>query len=185
MIRREGAVPWILAIAFLWTATPGYGFVIDFSTEDDGVTPLVNGQSVSSPEEFGTLFNLSSSGAGNLGLSIYDSTPGFNGSTDDDLQVDLGNLLILQWSGRPTQTVPGFFDEPNDAKDGGIMIFDFLFPVEMTSVALIDINGGGQSVFVTLTDVNGLTRTYDVPGLWTNDISKLGPDGYDTLDMTT
>ena len=73
------------------------GFVtIDFSTDDFGA-PLVNGQDISSPEEFGNLISISSSG-NNQGAAIFDSDPmGPNmGGGDPDLLVGLGNILIIQ-----------------------------------------------------------------------------------------
>src|SRR6185436_15142646 len=70
---------------------------IDFASGDDPArTALVNGQSVSSPPEFGRTIELASSGA-NLGPAILDSTqlrPDRHGP-DRDLLVGLGNVLIL------------------------------------------------------------------------------------------
>lgn len=161
---------------------------IDFSTEDDFITPLANGQSVESPDEFGNLFNLNvtAGGAGgNDGLAIFDtSDPGPNSSGGDpDLLVNLGNALIFQ--NNNSAMTGDFFNTPNDDAGGGSMRWAFLSPVEMLSLDLIDINGSGQQVDIILTDGNGLTRTYDVPSLWTNDIDAEGPLGYGTLDLTT
>ncbi len=158
---------------------------IDFST-DDGGNVLVDGQDISSPPEFGNIINISSSGP-NLGAAIFDSDPlGPNmGGPDPDLLVDLGNILILQSNDNPTQTVPGIFDTPNDDLNGGVITFDFKLDLELLSIDLVDINGNNQSALLTLTDANNLTRVYDVPSLWTNDISVGGPDGFQTLDLTT
>ncbi len=174
------------ASAFAGTAAAGpvVPITVDFSFEDDGVTPLVNGQSVQSPDEFGTLFTLSATGS-NLGAAIFDSDPaGPNAGGDDaDLLVGLGNLLILQSNAEPAQSVPGIFDTPNDSAAGGSLIFDFVLPSALSSVTLVDIDGGG--INVTLTDSNGLVRVYDVPAGWTKDIADEGPDGFDVLDLTT
>ena len=99
----------------------GGRYLMPFETEDDYVTPLVNGQDLATPHEFGRLF--SSSGA-NAGAAIFDSTPlGPNDpSQDRDLLVGLGNLLILQNSQAAGQSVPGVFDHPNDFPD--LVVYD-------------------------------------------------------------
>ncbi len=161
--------------------------LIDFSTDDGGV-PLLNGQDISSPPEFGNLVNINGvPSAGNAGPAIFDSSfAGPNASgPDPDLIVGLGNILIVQDGGTTTQTVPGIFDTPNDDAGGGAILFDFLQPVTMESIDLIDINGNNQDVLLILTDSTGETRTYDVPSSWTKDIDVAGPNGFDTLDLTT
>jgi hypothetical protein len=115
---------------------------LDFDTEDDFTTPLVNGQSISTfPDvqdakdnndtvfEFGRLVNISTlafGSDGHEGAAIFDSTPG--GPNDDggilpngvdrDLLVDKGNIMILQNDSHPaTTTDPTYglvFDVPND-----------------------------------------------------------------------
>ena len=79
--------------AATFAATP---ITIDFSVEDDGVTPLVNGQDISTPPEFGVFFLVSDTG-NNAGAAIFDTDPnGPNGGgSDPDLLVDTGNCLIL------------------------------------------------------------------------------------------
>ncbi len=183
---------------------------IDWSTEDDLTTPLVNGQSVSTfvdqqPTdtvfEFGNLFNLSTNqfgSDGHLGAAIFDSTP--NGPNDDggvqpvaedpDLLVDRGNILILQNDDSPGSSIdPTFgliFDVPNDersADDDGSLVLDFLVPVELESIVLVDINGG-VNVIVTMVDGDGRERVYDVPQKWTNDVT-VAPVGFDTLMLNT
>ena len=161
--------------------------VLDFETEDDGVTPLVNGQAVASPPMFGNLVLVNGFGSNNYGTAIFDSDPaGPNAfSSDPDLLVDLGNILILQED--QGQTVPGFFDEPDDAQLGGTMQLDFLQPVQLHSVDLIDVCPGQplQDVSLTLLDEAGNARDYFVPGGWTSDRFAEGPPGYGTLDLTT
>jgi hypothetical protein len=160
---------------------------VDFETEDDFATPLVNGQDLSTPPEFGTLFALSSSGP-NVGPAIFDSTPGGpnDPSQDRDLLVGLGNLLILQTGDAPMQTVPGVFDRPNDDEDGGTLFFAFTRPLEVLSLELVDIDqGSAQTAIVTLTDELGRSRVYSVPMGWTEDILINGPPGFRTLDTTT
>lgn len=159
--------------------------VLDFETEDDGVTPLVNGQEVTTPPAFGNVVAISASGP-NWGPAIFDSDPaGPNaGGPDPDLLVDLGNVLILQED--PTQTTPWLFDLPDDALLGGTLRFDFLEPAELLSIDLIDVCPGPplQDVTVELVDQALKTRTYHVPGGWTGDVPAL-PPGHGTLDLTT
>ena len=120
------------------------------------------------------------------GASIFDSDPfGPNASgADRDLLVDLGNILILQNDVFATQTLPGFYDIANDEERGGTLIFDFLDPVEMLSIDLIDVDNHG-AVTLTLLDADGNIRTYEVPSFWTFDIFADGMGGYDTLDLTS
>lgn len=173
------------AALMIGSSALGSVVTIDFSTDDDGVTPLLNGQVVASPGFFGTYFNLSSLGSRQLGPVIFDSNPaGPNaGGPDPDLLVGLGNILMMQDDSRPAMTVPGFFDTPDDAALGGVLVFDFTSPVALQSVDLVDINGNGP-VVLTLTDGGGLTRTYSVPRHWTFD-RTVSPNGYDTLDLTS
>ena len=161
---------------------------LDFQTEDDFATPLVNGQDISTPPEFGNFVSISSMGT-NAGAAIFDSTIGGpnDPGQDCDLLVDTGNLLILQALKRSEQSVPGIFDEPDDADVGGALIFDFDRPIEAQSVDLsdIDVPPGIQDGLVTLIDGAGRARVYTVPSAWTSDICREGGAGYGTLDLTT
>ena len=71
---------------------------LDFDTEDDLITPLVNGQDISTPPEFGNFVSLSSSGS-NQGLAIFDSNPaGPNAAGPDaDLSSCLGSTRRPWW----------------------------------------------------------------------------------------
>lgn len=161
---------------------------IDFSLEDDGVTPLLNGQMIDQNEEFGILFEVLASGS-NAGAAIFDSTPGVN-PADPDLWVDLGNILILQSnSGNDAASTGDFFDSPNDDADSNnIVSFNFFQSVMMEAIDLVDVDQNGP-VTVTLTDAQGRARTYVVPANWTYEISDpnlpVGGLGYDTLDLTS
>ena len=160
---------------------------LDFDTQDDLVTPLVNGQDLSTPPEFGEVFAISSTGA-NAGPAIFDSTPGGpnDPSQDPDLLVGLGNLVILQNNQASAQAVAGIFDHPNDDQDGGTVVFTFVRALEPLSVDLVDIDQGAvQRASVELVDENGNTRFYDVPAGWTGDRQVNGPPGFKTLDLTT
>ena len=164
-------------------------FTIDFSTEDDFTTPLANGQDISTPPEFGNLFDiLSDDSETHFGPAIFDTTPGVN-LADPDLHVDLGNALILQ--GHSTQSQPGFFDIPNDSAFGGRLTFDFgelqfTRHATVTSLDLIDMCLEAQnSAVITLTDVLGHEVVYTVPPGWTTEINSEGPPGFGTLDLTT
>jgi hypothetical protein len=212
----------LIALAGLWAATASvvYGlpistYTIDFETEDDFVTPLVDGQSIySTPRpdraaspaiaysndtvlEFGNLFNVSStvigSGAGHLGPAIFNSNMSPAETQDDDLCVSLGNVLLLHRTEGPNHDFDPahglVFRNPNDEadfEDRGSIVFDFLVPlVRPMSIDLADIDRNVE-VVVVLTDNLGRERTYLVPENWTTDIN-LNPagQGYQTLDLQT
>jgi hypothetical protein len=187
-----------LAALAITTGASAAPFLIDFETEDDFLpgpaTPLVNGQKIDT--EFGNLFTVTSTvtggGNGHLGPAIFDSSnPGPNvGGPDPDLLVNLGNIMILQADESPATTLdPTYgtlFDTPNDEatnNDAGSIFFNFLLPVSLTSVDLVDVNGGAHMT-LTLTDGSNLTRVYDVPMQWTTDV-QVAPTGWQTLDLTT
>ncbi len=173
----EGAV-WIL---FLTGAEPEC-LTLDFETEDDLLTPLVNGQHID--VEFGTHVTITSTGP-NAGAGIFDSTLGGSNdpSQDPDLLVNTGNLLILQTENFPPD-VNDVFPRPNDDEDGGTLSFSFLAPVETRSLRLVDIDAGDETSRVILSDSTGLRRTYTVPGNWTGD-RTLSQPGQGTLDLVT
>lgn len=151
--------------------------VLDFETEDDGITPLLNGQALSTPPVFGNVVALSSSGP-NAGLAVFDSTPGGpnDPSINSDMLVGHGNMLLLQDNARAHQSTPGIFDAVTDDPQGGNMIFDFLVPVTPRSVLLADINPPpNQGASVTLTDEAGRTRVYAVQPGWTGPYGDAGP----------
>lgn len=152
---------------------------IDFTTDLLG-TPLVNGQSLPSPGPYSPLFDMQSAGS-NAGLAIFDTSP--NGpnklAEDQDLLVDLGNALILQDSSRSDQTVPGIFDQPDDAVSGEIL-FRFASEITAVSITLIDIDV--DAVDVTLRDSSGFERTYHVPAGWTFDVTN-SLNGFDVLNL--
>jgi hypothetical protein len=158
--------------------------VIDFETEDDFSTALVNAQSVPSPTYWGRMVRVTSRGA-NLGPAIFDSTPG--GPNDPSINYDMlighGNLLLLQDSNHSRQDVPGFFQLVTDDPEGGDLVFDFLQPVHPRSILLVDINPPpNRGASVTLTDRNGLRRVYTVEPGWTGTYGDAGPW---RLDLTT
>lgn len=178
-------------LACFVTAGSHAGIQVGFDVDDNG-NPLVNGQIIDT--EFFNHFTISSPDAGisHAGLAIFDSDPaGPNfGGGDPDLLVNLGNVLIMQNNnGNFGNNDGNVFFTPDDEADfdptgEGNVVFSFNAPVSLQSVDLIDINGG-VLVDVVMTDGNGLTRTYDVPSMWTNDIAATGPNGYDTLDLTS
>lgn len=177
---------------------------IDFDTEDDGATALINGQIVDPAFdaldlEFGTFFNLTTTqmgSDGHLGATIFDSDPtGPNsGSQDPDLLVDRGNILILQ-SDNPASagdtsidgSVGLIYDNPNDEadfSDRGSFVFSFINPVLLQSIDFVDANGGFHAT-VILTDGGNLTRTFLVEEKFSQEISNCGIcDGYQSLDFT-
>ncbi len=155
---------------------------------------LANGQEIGrgshgeAAQPYADIFVLygASNGVTTQGAAIFDSDPlGPNaGGADRDLLVGLGNILIVQNDSHATQTIPGFYDTPNDEADGGTIAFEFLSAVELLSLVLIDIDGHG-AVDVILEDSGGYLRTYNVGGSWTHDIHSQGPIGWDTLDLTS
>jgi hypothetical protein len=168
----------------------GAELIVDFAFDDNGAA-LGNGQIIDT--EFFTHFTITSpeTGVSHLGPTIFDSTPGGPnaGGADPDLLVALGNVLILQNTAYSAND-GFFFDVPNDEADfnplgHGTVVFDFVDPVELLSIDLIDIDGGAM-LDLTLTDGSGRTRTYHVPERWTHDISVTPfADGFGTLDLTT
>ncbi|MEZ6244172.1 MAG: hypothetical protein R3B57_14150 [Phycisphaerales bacterium] len=159
---------------------------LDFQTEDDLISPLVNGEVVSSPSKFGEMVAINGFGAHNMGAAIFNSS--FKGPNtlgpDPDLLVGLGNILILQSPDHPTQSVAGVFDTPDDAAKGGTFVFNFMDPVELMEITLIDIDAGNHTL-VTLLDTSGRSRIYNVPQHWTKDRHSEGLNGYQVLDLTT
>lgn len=164
-------------------ASPAFaGFAtIDFSTEDDFITPLVNGQEINNPGEFGNLVTFT--GLNGDRLAIFDTDPaGPNaGGGDPDLLVGLGNALIVQNNSLLTQSTADIFDTPDD-EVGGDFRMDLVTPGQLASIDLIDINNGGR-LFITLTDNMGRQRVYDVPSNWSNQAPTL--NGFDTLSFLT
>lgn len=173
-------------VGMTFAPTDSTPYVLDFSFEDDFESALADGQSIQSGSEFGNLVTISGSGA-NLGAAIFDSDPaGPNaGGSDPDLLVDQGNLLILQDSSTPMQSSDGVFDTPNDARDGGTLVFDFSSPSNLRSIDLVDVCPGPQDAFLTLADGASRVRIYLVPNGWTSDVADLGPPGVGRLDLTT
>lgn len=174
------------------TAIAGPIVTYDFETEDDQVTPLAHGQIVDPAfdaigfNEFGTIFNVSSTqdgSDGHLGVTVFDSD--LSGTLDPDLEVGTGNILILQNDSHSSRT-GDFYDNPNDEAnldDNGSIVFDFLFPLGPKSIDIVDANGGFGAT-LTLTDDNSLTRTYSIPEMWTTDVTT-ALNGFQTLDLTT
>jgi hypothetical protein len=157
---------------------------LDFETEDDFTTPLRNGQSITSPPEFGRLVRISSAGA-NLGATTFDSTRGGpnDPSINSDMLIGHGNLLLLQDSARPQQSSPGFFAHVTDDPDGGDLIFDFPAAVDPRSLLLVDINPPPNlGASVSLFDGAGRKRIYTVEPGWTGTYGNAGPH---RLDLTT
>jgi hypothetical protein len=179
-IGDGGALQGALWILFL--GGPRVCVNLDFETEDDLVTPLVNGQHIDA--EFGSVVALSSTGP-NAGLAIFDSTPGGpnDPSQDRDLLVDTGNILILQTENLPPDA-NDVFPRPNDDEDGGTIVFECVTALEPQSLRLIDLDAGDGATQVELRDAAGRRRTYTVPSNWTGD-RALSQPGQGVLDLTT
>jgi len=161
-------------------------FTLDFETEDDFATPLGNGQTISTPPEFGDLVRISGAGA-NAGPAVFDSTPGGpnDPALNDDMLIGHGNVLLLEddWYAF-AQTVPGFFDVVTDDPHGGDLVFDFPAPVDPRSIQLADINPPpNQGASVTLHDDEGRTRTYFVEPGWTGTYGNAGPHRLDLVAL--
>jgi hypothetical protein len=167
--------------------------VIDFESYHDA-SALENGRQLSTVAglfEQG-LFTISSSADNQNGggrAAIFDSDPnGPNASGGDpDLLVDLGNIVIVQNDGGSfldQAVTPGVYDTADDDAQAGQIVFGFTGALALDSIDLVDINGNA-ALTVTLEDTLGLTRIYAVPSKWTKDISVDGPDGFDTLLLST
>jgi hypothetical protein len=173
---------------------PAVTYTLDFETDDDFTTPFVNGQGLTTPPEFGRLVSIGTvqptGGPLHHGAAIFDTDPnGPNAVTSDpDLLVGLGNAVYLQEN--PGQSPPGIFHTPDDAANGGTIVFDFtgfdfIEKVEPLSIDLIDVDSAGAGMQVRMTDVLGQERIFTAPTGWTEDIAADGPPGYRTLDLTT
>jgi len=144
---------------------------------------LGNGQKISG-FEVSPLVSISDSGA-NSGAAIFDSAdPGPNsGGGDADLLVNEGKLLILQNNDLDDDFAGSdFFEVPDDDADGGTISFNFVNPVTVTNIDLVDIDNAAATT-VVLTDSANLTRTYSVPDFWTGETPNTV--GFAALDLTT
>jgi len=140
---------------------------------------LANGQNVEgSTFNTGSLAEFTATSTGNnQGLRIFDTTPGGpnqNMGDNDLLVAGFGNALILQDNQGPV---------PNDANEGGVILFSFTNAVELASIDLIDIDANA-AVTVTLTDSAMNTRTFSVPDNWTGEPGQGGAPGALTLDFS-
>src|SRR5262249_23516308 len=77
-----------------------------------------------------------------LGATLFDSRVGGpnDGTSDADLLINHGNLLLLQDDARPGESAPGVFAQPVDDPDGGDLIFAFAPAAAPTSVRLTDLD---------------------------------------------
>jgi len=193
-MQRKRNVYAVVAVALIG-ALGGTAFaapiVVDFST-DQGGNLLANGQKIDTEFTSPLAIWSPNTGVSHLGPTIFDSTIGGPnmGGGDPDLLVDLGNVLILQNTAYPADFGGSdIFETPDDEADYnplgiGTIVFDFAYAVELMSIDLIDIDGT-VAVDLVLLDGSGSARNYFVPSNWTHDIHSQGPDGYDTLDLTT
>ncbi|MEL6904096.1 MAG: integrin alpha [Planctomycetota bacterium] len=183
-LNLDGRDDWFVGSPRGFLGSPGrleaYGLVdldvtLTFERDDDFTTPLGNGAALD--DAFGRVVRIRSEGAGQVGPATFDSTStGPNAaSSDSDLLVDRGNLLILQEDA--TQTVPGVYDLPDDAQDGGRLTIELIEPRAPRSLVLVDICPGlpSQDAQVRLVDAAGRERTFVVPGGFTAD-GELDPD---------
>jgi len=166
----------------LWLLALGGSATLDFEHGLDGLVTF-DGQALPGGSELGAFVRVTGTGS-NLGPALFDSSPaGPNRfSSDPDLLVGRGNVLILQDSLAGAQTYPGLYDRPDDDADGGVLHFDLARPAHPRSIALIDVDT--RAVRVRLIDDQGRERLYDVPPGWTGDRTT-GAPGIGTLDLTT
>jgi hypothetical protein len=117
-----------------------------------------------------------------LGVVVYDSDSSYWWSEDKDLEVDIGNLLILQNNEHPGNDGTRHYwpDDEADAPGGyvGTFYYNFTQSLMLESIVLVDMDAAA-GVEITLRDGNSNTRTYSVPEYWTDDTEYL------TLDLTT
>jgi len=171
--EKRGAV-WLLSLD---------GIVnIDFEGDGDSVP---NGLQVGGATTVSSGTTIEGFPHSGLTAAIFDSDPeGPNAaSSDPDLLVDTGNILMLQEN--PGQTEPGVYDAPDDDARGGSFVLTFggleVLPI---SIDLIDLcPAPGQSALVILVDDSGRQRVYDVPPGFTEDVDMEGGTGYRTLSL--
>jgi hypothetical protein len=166
-------------------------FVLDFDTDDDG-NGMVHGTKVDAEFDcnganYAVAITGSVNSSGSNSAAILNSSTG-PAAQDPDLLVGKGNILILQTDANLTQCPAnsGVYCSHNDDENGGTLSFAFCAPVIPSSIVLIDIDGTDGASSVVLTDVNGKTRTYTVPGNWTGDKVTNFPElGWKVLSLTT
>jgi hypothetical protein len=164
-------------------------FDLDFETDDSGAG-MVHGTKVDTEFDGGANFPVTITGSANASgdntAAILNSTTG-PASSDPDLLVGSGNILILQTDTNQTECPPasGVYCTHNDDEDGGTLSFAFNGPTSPDSIDLVDIDATDPAGSVVLTDVSGNTRTYTVPANWTGDLVTDATSGMGTLDLTT
>mmetsp|Transcript_14756 Transcript_14756/g.20690 ORF Transcript_14756/g.20690 Transcript_14756/m.20690 type:complete len:325 (-) Transcript_14756:79-1053(-) len=72
---------------------------------------------------------------------VFDTTQ--EGTDDRDLEVDMGNTLILQEEPSPSESDPDDTD-PDDEGEGGSIIFIFECEIQIISVTVVDTEDGGE-----------------------------------------
>lgn len=160
--------------------------VLDFETEDDFVTPLVNGEAIASFLNFERILRIDGVSDAQWSPAAFDTSPtGPNAnSSDPDLLVGTGNALVLQENG--ASSTFGIYSDPDDDAEGGVMLFSFFRPSTLCSIDLIDIDpGDGGDVRIILSDLMGRVRVYTVPAGFTEDIALTSGTGVRTLDLTS
>lgn len=142
--------------------------VIDWERSGDGTVAIENGRSL---EEAGLLepfLRVTAAAPGALGVAAFDSDPAgpnaLGGATN--LLVDRGNVLVLQDD--LTQTVPGVYDAPGPAPNGGAVYLELLVPALPVSLELVGL-GAATAARVTIRDAVGEGRTFHVPPGFTAD----------------
>jgi hypothetical protein len=162
-------------------------FTLDFTTDDSGAG-MVHGTMVDTEFDGGANYPVTITGSANPSgantAAILNSSTG-PAAQDPDLLVGSGNILILQTDANQTQCGAGVYCSHNDDADGGTLSFAFNVSTTPSTIDLVDIDGTDAASSVVLTDANGYTRTYTVPGNWTGDLTVDGPPGMGTLDLTT
>lgn len=111
---------------------------VDFSCSKDGTVHYQHGDYV---DDLGYGFTLRVNprpGGKNVNdPRIYDSD--MSGGADPDLELGLGNLLIIQEDVMP--------DTPDDNASGGQIIFDFSAPTKIKSIGLVDTEAPAKLYF--------------------------------------
>jgi hypothetical protein len=162
-------------------------YTLDLESDDEGA-PMAHGARVDAEFDGGATFPVTITGSANPSgdntAAILNSTTGPS-SQDPDLLVGTGNILILQHDGNQSECGAGVYCTHNDDDDGGSLSFVFNSPAAPMSLVLVDIDATDPASSVVLTDSNGNTRTYTVPGNWTGDLIADATSGTGTLDLTT
>jgi len=132
-LKESGGVK---RVTTCWTCPPGLVYT-EYSlagfVHGDYVTSLASGVTLSATGPHPAYTD--------LGPRIYDTNT--TGGADPDLEVGIGNVLIIQNSDKP---------QPDDSRKGGFIIADFTRPIYALGIKIVDFEQAGE-ILTTAGDV--------------------------------